>query len=86
MGGTGGNSRPWGLLKPHRGIEPRCGSFILLAAVDDLVAVDDLAGLSATLGVFFRLEVVNFDLFFGFPLLCLVLHVTFRLLVFLLCQ
>jgi hypothetical protein len=33
---------------------------------------------SATLGVFFLLEVLEFDLFFGVLFLCLVLHVSFQ--------
>ena len=46
---------------------------------------------ASALGVFGWLEVMNFDLFFGFLLfLCFVLHITFQLfllfLLFLLCQ
>jgi hypothetical protein len=44
-------------------------------------AADGIVALAA-LGVFLRLEVMDFDLFFGFLLfLCFVLHITFQLFV-----
>ena len=36
---------------------------------------------AAAFGVFFGLEVLNFDLFFVFLFLCFVLHITFQLFV-----
>jgi hypothetical protein len=58
--------------KPHLGIEPGCGSSTLLVA--NVANVADILA-PATFGVFCRLEVLDFDLFFGFLFLCLVLHV-----------
>jgi hypothetical protein len=40
-----------------------------------------VAGMAATLGVFFGLEVVNFDLFVFLLFLGFVLHITFQLFV-----
>jgi hypothetical protein len=37
--------------------------------------------MAAAFGVFFRLEVVNFDLFVFLLFLCFVLHITFQLFV-----
>ena len=72
--------------KPHRGIEPGCGSLTLLAAAQTAVVAQTAMGTgtagAAAFGVFCWLEVMDFDLFFGFLLFfCLVLHV----LVFLVC-
>jgi hypothetical protein len=70
--------------KPHRGIEPGCGSFSLL-----VLAVLGQTGIPAggvmalaAFSVFGWLEVMDFDLFFGFLFfLCFVLHITFQLFV-----
>jgi hypothetical protein len=40
-----------------------------------------VAGMAAALGVFFGLEVMDFDLFFVFLFLGFVLHITFQLFV-----
>jgi hypothetical protein len=48
----------------------------------DVVAVEVAVVVSAAFGVFHRLKVRDFDLFFGFLLfLCFVLHITFQLFV-----
>jgi hypothetical protein len=39
------------------------------------------AATATTFGVFHWLEVMDLDLFFVFPFLCLVLHITFQLFV-----
>jgi hypothetical protein len=41
-----------------------------------------MAAAGTTFGVFHWLEVMDLDLFFVFPFLCLVLHITFQLFVF----
>ena len=69
--------------KPHSGIEPQCGSFLLVLAVVDQAAVADvMTRTAAAFGVFCWLEVMDLDLFFGFLLFFgFVLHITFQLFV-----
>ena len=71
--------------KPHRGIEPRCGSLTLLVAYVVCVAyVVTAAG--AAFSVFCWLKVMNFDRFFVFLLfLCFVLHITITFQLFVVC-
>jgi len=64
------------IKRPHSGIEPQCGNFLLQVA-----RMAKVAGMAAALGVFFGLEVVNFDLFVFLLFLCFVLHITFQLFV-----
>jgi hypothetical protein len=45
-----------------------------------------MAAAGTTFGVFHWLEVMDLDLFFVFPFLCLVLHITFQLFVVCVCQ
>jgi hypothetical protein len=55
-------------------MEPGCGSLTLLVAnVAGVAGI--LAATATTLGVLHWPEVLDFDGLFGFPFLCLVLHV-----------
>ena len=66
--------------KPHSGIEPQCGFVFLVLAV--VGQADVMTRIAAAFGVFCWLEVMDFDLFFGFLLFFgFVLHITFQLFV-----
>jgi hypothetical protein len=68
------------IKKPHRGIEPQCGSLAILVA--DIARIAGIFASAAALGVFGWLEVMNFDRFFGFLLfLHCVFDTTFQLFV-----
>ena len=74
------------IKKPHRGIEPQCGSLVFLdgdiADIAGIAGILGIAAASAALSVFGWLEVMNFDPFFGFLLyLHCVFYTTFQLFV-----
>ena len=72
---------------PHSGIEPRCGCLTLLVACQAAVAGQAAMGAdaAAAFGVFFGLEVMDFDSFFVFLCLCFVLHITYTFQLFVVC-